>query len=79
MKIDRSLIVGVDSDPRKQAVLRSISDLAIGLNYDIVIEGVETLEEVKVILEIGTGCIQGFFFAKPAPAHLIPNIVKNMA
>ena len=79
LKIDRSLIVGVDSDPSKQAVLRSISDLAIGLDYDIMFEGVETLEEVKVIREIGIGCIQGFFFAKPAPEHLIPNIVKNIA
>lgn len=79
LKIDRSLISGIGSDLRKHRVLQSVFDLAHGLGYDVVVEGVETLDEVKIIRAMGPGCIQGFFFARPAPALLIPNIVRKIA
>lgn len=78
LKIDRSFVVGIDVDKHKQQVLRGVLELARGLGFDIVVEGAETLEEVEVIKEMGCDSIQGFFYAKPAPASLMPGIAKRI-
>ena len=64
---------------RKQKVLRGILELGRGLGFSIVIEGAETGEEVAVIRKMGCDAIQGFYYSRPAPALLIPEVVKKIA
>ena len=79
LKVDRSFVSDIDTDPRKQKVLRGVLELGRGLGFDIVVEGAETREEVDVVNEMGCAAIQGFYFARPAPALLIPDMVKKIA
>lgn len=79
LKVDRSFVSDIDTDVRKQKVLRGILELGRGLGFSIVIEGAETGEEVAVIRQMGCDAIQGFYYSRPAPALLIPEVVKKIA
>ncbi|MEM5471263.1 EAL domain-containing protein [Hoeflea sp. AS60] len=79
LKVDRSFVYDIDTDLRKQKVLRGILELGRGLGFNIVVEGAETSEEVAVINNMGCDAIQGFYFARPAPALLIPGVVNKIA
>ena len=77
LKVDRSFVSDIDKDARKQKVMRGILELGRGLGFDIVVEGAETLEEVTVIRDMGCDAIQGYYYSRPAPALLIPELVKK--
>jgi diguanylate cyclase (GGDEF)-like protein len=78
LKVDRSFVSDIDTDVRKQKVMRGILELGRGLGFDIVVEGAETLEEVSVIRDMGCDAIQGYYYSRPAPALLIPEVVKKI-
>lgn len=66
IKVDRSFITSIQNRPRSQGILKAIESLALALNMSIVVEGVETLDELLYLQ--GTTRIrqaQGFFFARP--------------
>ncbi|MYL23214.1 EAL domain-containing protein [Halomonas alkaliantarctica] len=65
LKIDRELVMGCDSDTRRQAILKSVVTLAEQLNIKLVAEGVETREESRCLLAMGLPVQQGFYFARP--------------
>jgi EAL domain-containing protein (putative c-di-GMP-specific phosphodiesterase class I)/ActR/RegA family two-component response regulator len=69
LKIDRSLIHQVSTRPQQRTILASTVDLAKKLNLITVAEGVETLEDYKILIELGVDQVQGFYFSKP----LFPN------
>jgi len=79
LKVDRSFVSDIDTDPRKQKVLHGILELGRGLGFNIVVEGAETSEEAAMVKAMGCDAIQGFFFARPAPALLIPEMVMKIA
>jgi len=78
LKIDRSFVSDIDTDTRKQKVLGGILELGRGLGFNIVVEGTETREEVEIVRKMGCDAIQGFYFSRPAPALLIPGVVKKV-
>ena len=78
LKIDRSFVSDIDTDTRKQKLLGGILELGRGLGFNIVVEGTETSEEVDVVRKMGCDAIQGFYFSRPAPALLIPGVVKKV-
>ncbi|WP_075881768.1 EAL domain-containing protein [Vreelandella massiliensis] len=65
LKIDRELVMGCNSDTRRQAILKSVVTLAEQLNIKLVAEGVETREESRCLLAMGLPVQQGFYFARP--------------
>lgn len=67
VKLDMSLIRGLDKCFRKRAIVRSIlSVCARDLDTRVVCEGVETAEELEALTEIGADLLQGYLFARPA-------------
>ncbi len=68
LKIDRSFIRDLEQDPESLLVLESIIGLAQNLKLEIVAEGVETEQQVAILVARGCDFIQGFYFAKPTPA-----------
>lgn len=66
VKLDMDLIRGIDSDPVKQVVVKHIVTMLADLDVTPICEGVETREELAVILDLGVNLIQGFLLAKPA-------------
>jgi EAL domain-containing protein (putative c-di-GMP-specific phosphodiesterase class I) len=67
LKLDRSLIAGVNEHFHKLEVARSFVQMANRLGCLVLAEGVETSEEVMCLLGNGVDVFQGFFFARPAP------------
>jgi len=68
VKLDMSLIRDVHRTPVKQKVVRSIAHLARDMGMLVVAEGIETPEERDTVVALGCDLLQGFYFARPAPA-----------
>ncbi|MFC3713799.1 putative bifunctional diguanylate cyclase/phosphodiesterase [Sphingoaurantiacus capsulatus] len=68
LKIDRSLVTDVVGSPRGRVVVRGIVDMARSLEMDVVAEGVETPEQLDLLVHEGCGQYQGFLCAQPMPA-----------
>lgn len=73
VKVDRSFISDVHRRPRSQSILRAIEALGTSLGMSIVVEGVETIEELAY-LKASTGIkyAQGFCFSKPVLLTALP-------
>ncbi|WP_299653408.1 bifunctional diguanylate cyclase/phosphodiesterase [uncultured Jannaschia sp.] len=67
IKIDRSFVAGIDSDPTKQEIVRAILGLAESLSIETLAEGVETPEEKATLVEMGCPHLQGDGIARPMP------------
>lgn len=67
LKLDRQFLVAGLDDKRHIEVIRCIINLAKVLDINIIAEGVETQEQVDLLLSMGCTCTQGFFYAKPEP------------
>lgn len=65
LKIDRSLISGVDHDDEKRAILEMILTLCDRLALSVVVEGIETEAELGCVLGMGAHIGQGFLFSRP--------------
>lgn len=67
IKLDRSLITGVNEQFHKLEVVRSFVQMANRIGCLVLAEGVETSREAMCLLSNGVDVFQGFFFARPAP------------
>lgn len=65
VKIDMSLVRDVDTSPVKQRLIRSVTSLCVDMGIKVVGEGVETLAERDMLLELGCDLFQGYYLAKP--------------
>ncbi len=70
IKLDRALINDIDSDPARQALVRSLVDFAGHVGARIIAEGVETQEELDILLWLGVHAVQGYFLGRPQPLPL---------
>jgi diguanylate cyclase (GGDEF)-like protein/PAS domain S-box-containing protein len=67
IKIDRSFIAGLDSNPQAAAIVRGVLGLARGLNLPVVAEGVETEAQLAFLEREGCDEIQGYLMGRPRP------------
>jgi len=73
LKLDRGMTAGLGR-PEVAAVVRLIVDTAHLIGMNVVAEGVETTEQAEELVELGVDLLQGFLFARPAPAEDLPAI-----
>jgi EAL domain-containing protein (putative c-di-GMP-specific phosphodiesterase class I) len=71
-KLDMSLVRGIDTDARKQSIVRSMTTLGKELGARIVAEGVETAAERDVLVGLGNDLLQGNLFARPTKGFIAP-------
>jgi diguanylate cyclase (GGDEF)-like protein/PAS domain S-box-containing protein len=71
LKIDRSFVSGVDTDPQSASIVSAFLALAKGLGMATLAEGIETAGELAFLRDRGCELGQGFFFAKPVPPEEI--------
>ncbi len=67
MKIDKTFIDLITTDPTRLALLGAIIDMAHVLGLAVVAEGVETAEQMERLLAGGCDTIQGYLVRRPAP------------
>lgn len=65
IKLDRSLIAGIDSNPRSAAIARAIIGLCHGLGLDVTAEGVERQEQFALLAGYKSMCLQGYLLSRP--------------
>ncbi|WP_419865883.1 putative bifunctional diguanylate cyclase/phosphodiesterase [Ureibacillus xyleni] len=67
LKIDRSFIHHIVNLDDKQAVVDAIIQMAHRLNMKVIAEGVESIQQINILREMGCDYIQGYYFSKPIP------------
>jgi EAL domain-containing protein (putative c-di-GMP-specific phosphodiesterase class I)/ActR/RegA family two-component response regulator len=72
VKLDRSLIVGIDKHPTKQRVVQAMYNLCADLGMTVISEGIETKEECDTLMTLGADYVQGYLFARPASEVIEP-------
>lgn len=77
IKIDRSFVLAVGTNTKTREIVETISILAKKLGLACVAEGVETAEQAELMRACGCTLLQGYYFAKPAQANLIPATSEN--
>lgn len=77
LKIDRSFVRDLDTDPDSQAIARAIVSLANTLNLSIVAEGVETQAQRALLSSMGTMLLQGYLASPPVEAEIFENLLAR--
>ena len=76
-KIDRQLIEPVATSQDQQRLVASIVDIGRTLGIKVVAEGVETMEQARVLSEIGCDFLQGYAFARPMPSRQLEDWLRG--
>ncbi len=67
LKIDRSFVKDIDTDPSQQKMVAAILTMAEQLGLETLAEGVETAGQFACLADLGCGHVQGFGIARPLP------------
>jgi diguanylate cyclase (GGDEF)-like protein len=74
LKIDRSFIDGLGTDPEDGAIVLAIVSLAQALRLEVVAEGVEQFHQLEALHRLGCDAVQGFLLARPGPPDGLPRL-----
>lgn len=75
IKIDRSFVREMETSPLARDVVKTMISMARNLNFDCVIEGVETQEQLALLKSFGCNMAQGYLFSRPlAENEILPFI-----
>lgn len=79
LKIDRSFIKDLSNTKQEDAnfIVHMILQLSNHLKMDVIAEGVETMEQLKVLQNYNCNTVQGYLFSKPVPANQFAQLLKK--
>ena len=77
MKIDRSILLAAERDPRAAAILESVIQLGRSLGMHVLTEGIETPEQEALLRRLGCTYGQGYFYAKPMPQEDFERVLET--
>lgn len=75
LKIDRTFIDEITTDPDDAAITLATIDMAHTLKLEVIAEGVETQEQLLFLKENGCDIFQGYLFSHPVPPEEIPSLL----
>ncbi len=78
LKIDKSFIDSLESNPNNQAMCEAIIVMAHTLKMKVIAEGIETAEQFKQLQEMKCDFCQGYLFSKPLPLVDFYSLIKDM-
>jgi diguanylate cyclase (GGDEF)-like protein len=77
LKVDRSFISGLGTDPRDTTVTEAIVAMAHALSLQVVGEGTETERQVAELIRLDCDLAQGYYFSRPVPAAEITRMLRK--
>ena len=77
LKIDRSFVLDIETDPNDAEICDVTVLLAHKLGLDVVAEGVETEAQLKFLLSVGCEKIQGYLISRPLPAADVADFIRQ--
>jgi EAL domain-containing protein (putative c-di-GMP-specific phosphodiesterase class I) len=77
LKMDRGFVTGIESDPRRAALVAGVVDLGRTLGMDIVAEGVETPAQLAALTGLGCRFFQGWLLGRPVPPGALAGAVDG--
>lgn len=80
IKLDRSLVTNLDTDPAKQALVDAFVRFGRRTGAQVVAEGIETEDEMRTLADLDVNYGQGYFLAKPGPpwAQISPWVAEKL-
>jgi diguanylate cyclase (GGDEF)-like protein len=80
IKLDRSLVQGVDQDPAKEALIDSFVRFARRTGASVLAEGIETMEELRLLADLDVSYGQGFALARPSEdwGTVVPSVSEAL-
>jgi EAL domain-containing protein (putative c-di-GMP-specific phosphodiesterase class I) len=79
LKLDRSLVCGIDEDPVRQSLAAAIVSFARDVDAIVVSEGIESGDELSCLMDLAVGCGQGFYLARPGLGRVEPRLPELTA
>jgi len=77
IKVDPAFVAGLAPGTTTETVVTAVINLAHELGMNVIAEGVETAEQHSSLIRLGTDACQGFYFARPMPAHRIDALLQG--
>lgn len=77
LKIDRCFIHEIRKNPNNAAITKAIIEMAKTLNLKLMVEGVETEDELSFVCQQQCDGMQGYLFSRPLPSHDFEQLLKN--
>ena len=77
LKIDRSFVNNIATDPHNSAIIQAILALGRGLSKTVTVEGVETQEQAAMLRDMGCNQYQGYLYSKAFPAEKLREFIEN--
>jgi diguanylate cyclase (GGDEF)-like protein len=77
VKIDRSFVRDLPTDPEDQAITRTICGLSKELGMLTVAEGVENIEQLELLRQYGCSNAQGFLFSRPVERDEVVSMIRG--
>ncbi|HNT35782.1 MAG TPA: EAL domain-containing protein, partial [bacterium] len=77
LKIDRSFIQSLKPGDEESGIVKTIVLLARDLGLSVIVEGIETAEQLEIIRKLKCQYAQGFFFSKPLPPAEIETLLER--
>lgn len=77
LKIDRSFITEIASNTKDAAIVEAISTLAHNLGIGLVAEGVENINQAKLLKGYGCNEMQGYYYSRPVDANHLASVISQ--
>jgi len=77
VKIDRSFVKDLDTEPESLHLVETILRLAQGLGLSVVAEGIETREQLVKLASLGCGYGQGYYFSRPVDSDSAQRAIQE--
>lgn len=77
IKVDRSLVMNIETDEQSARMLRTVIDLFHGMGKTLVVEGVETGRQAEIVRSYGANYIQGFYYSRPMPQQNLMDFLEK--
>ncbi|SEP25670.1 sensor domain-containing phosphodiesterase [Trujillonella endophytica] len=79
LKLDRSIVAGVATDPVLRTLVGSLVTFGHGCGASLVAEGIETAEDAAALLALGVDAGQGWLFGRPGPAAALAPVDQSVS